>query len=139
MIGLTFMLLTKKPMLSILVSYVFLVLSATIFARSQWPTPKYNIQLFWSYGSQFYQNLPQIFGNIVMFIPIGFLLGAEVGRKCIPSGILFSVVIELVQLFTRRGTFEFDDILHNTIGLLIGYSLLLLIKHVLKDLTREVQ
>ena len=36
---------------------------------------------------------------------------------------VFSVVIELLQLFFEKGLFEFDDIFHNTIGGIIGLLL----------------
>ena len=37
-------------------------------------------------------------------------------------------MIELVQLMSRRGLFEFDDIIHNTIGTAIGFGLIVLIQ-----------
>lgn len=36
------------------------------------------------------------------------------------SGFLLSVAIELIQLSFHRGLFEFDDMIHNTLGTVIG-------------------
>ena len=32
-------------------------------------------------------------------------------------------MIELIQLLTRRGLFEFDDIIHNIVGAMIGFGI----------------
>ena len=68
-----------------------------------------------------------------MFIPIGFLLGIKVGWKGIPIAALFSLIIELIQLVTRRGLFEFDDIIHNTLGAVIGFGIYALLGKVMKN------
>jgi glycopeptide antibiotics resistance protein len=62
-----------------------------------------------------------------MFIPIGFLLGDK-GRKAIPAAAGISLAIELTQLITRRGLCEFDDIVHNCTGAVIGLFLYGLVK-----------
>ena len=38
------------------------------------------------------------------------------------SAMVFSFVIELLQLIFRCGLFEFDDMIHNTLGATIGYG-----------------
>lgn len=64
-------------------------------------------------------------GNIVLFIPVGFLVPI-VTRKwewfwTLAIGCGFSVLIEATQLMTNRGCFDLDDIILNTIGTIIGY------------------
>ena len=39
-----------------------------------------------------------------------------------------SLTIELTQLITKRGLFEFDDMFHNTLGAIIGYGVYQLIR-----------
>lgn len=42
-------------------------------------------------------------------------------------GFVLAVLVEVLQLYLKRGLFEYDDIMGNTIGMLIGiggYSLL---------------
>ena len=40
--------------------------------------------------------------------------------------LLFSLCIEAVQLVTRRGSFDVDDLMLNTLGGFLGYLLFLL-------------
>ena len=60
-----------------------------------------------------------------MFVPIGLL----VENKWY-YGIGISLFIELGQLILKRGLFEFDDIFHNCIGLVVGYILYCIIKKI---------
>jgi glycopeptide antibiotics resistance protein len=73
---------------------------------------------------QFYKNLV---GNILLFIPFALVV-----RSCfkIPSAGIFltgffsSLLIELIQFVTYLGVADIDDLLLNTLGLLIGIVLL---------------
>lgn len=74
--------------------------------------------------------------NIIMFVPLGFLLPLiwkkyrKVWRVlCI--GAVFSLAIEIGQLFNRRQT-DIDDFLMNTIGACIGFGIWMLFAVVLK-------
>ena len=63
--------------------------------------------------------------NIVMLLPIGIFLPLTYGKKIdwkvgLLIGIGISFSIELLQLVLCRGLFEFDDIIHNSLGFLIG-------------------
>ena len=63
--------------------------------------------------------------NIVMLLPIGIFLSLSYGKKIdwkvgLLIGIGISFSIELLQLVLCRGLFEFDDIIHNSLGFLIG-------------------
>lgn len=46
-------------------------------------------------------------------------------------GSLLSTVIEVIQLISHRGLFEFDDIFHNTLGTVIGIGVFVLITRLL--------
>ena len=76
--------------------------------------------------------------NILLFIPLGFLLPCiwkkyDVLWKTALSGMTFSLIIELSQLFNSRVT-DIDDLLMNTLGALIGWVIFrLLKKHLLKS------
>lgn len=72
-------------------------------------------------------NPMNLFGNIAMFMPIGFLLPLmsrkmQHGIRAILVGSFLSVLIEFLQVFLRRGT-DIDDVILNTIGTVIGYVL----------------
>ena len=49
-------------------------------------------------------------------------------------GLLLSASIELVQLVSHRGLFEFDDIVHNTLGVVIGIALYKIVSSIVKRL-----
>lgn len=76
------------------------------------------------YGNYVYFTI-SLLGNIILFIPIGFLLPMIYdikGKYVILIGCLFSSFIELFQLVLPRWT-DIDDVLLNTFGVLIGYLL----------------
>lgn len=76
-----------------------------------------------------------LLGNIVAFIPFGALIRWVLNRRvrwyeAILYTFMFSLGIEVVQLITKVGSFDVDDIILNTIGGYIGfivYYILLLI------------
>lgn len=64
--------------------------------------------------------------NIAVFIPIGMMLGIimreVVWWKAILVGMGISMSIELLQLILMRGCCETDDVIHNSLGCLVGYG-----------------
>ncbi len=67
-----------------------------------------------------------VIGNIVLFLPFGYLIGVYVNPKKIwpvlITTMLTSSIIEFVQLKIGR-SFDIDDIFLNIVGGLIGYLL----------------
>lgn len=72
-------------------------------------------------------------GNIIMFIPLGFLLPLALKKinsawRTLLAGFLFSVLIESIQYAERSaGVFrsvDIDDVILNTLGALIGWMIL---------------
>ena len=119
----------------ILLCYAFVVLSATIFYRfpSMEREPVYS--LFYSYREAWIRwsagSWRNILLNFCMFLPLGFLLplgfqSLRKGWKVLILAFGSSLAIELLQLVTKRGMFEPDDLLGNTVGALIGYGIFLL-------------
>lgn len=116
--------------------YVFIVLSSTLFTRVQMPQHMANLKLFWSYQYIYVTKdmglLQEVILNIFMLMPIGILIPITFGKrvnfsKTVFIGFLVSFFIEINQYIFRLGLFEFDDLFHNTLGVLIGYSLYALI------------
>ena len=67
-----------------------------------------------------------VFGNIVVFIPIGLFLPKLIKRcknMLLTTLLTFeiSLCVELVQLITKVGSFDVDDLFLNTLGGLCGY------------------
>ncbi|NCU17387.1 VanZ family protein [Pallidibacillus pasinlerensis] len=84
----------------------------------------------------------EVFGNICMFIPIGFFLPLLWDKFKNPFLTVFvclfiSFSIETIQLILPRGT-DVDDIILNTSGGLIGYILYSVQKSRLKNITIQV-
>ena len=67
-----------------------------------------------------------VIGNILIFIPFGYLIGSYVNpKKCfavLVTTLLTSVTIEFVQLKIGRA-FDIDDIILNVLGGILGYLL----------------
>ncbi|KMQ61284.1 teicoplanin resistance protein VanZ [Chryseobacterium sp. FH2] len=68
-----------------------------------------------------------VLGNIIMFIPFGFLGWIFPKLKDLKS-LLFTfisviTIAEALQYFTRMGIFEVDDIILNTFGVFIGWNI----------------
>ena len=66
--------------------------------------------------------------NVLLFVPLGYLLPSVAAFfrrwwKVVLLGLAASLTIETVQLITHLGWFDASDLLHNTVGALIGYGL----------------
>lgn len=111
--------------------YYIIVLSFTVFCRNATHPSGYNYTPFWSYYMYFsnrayYTMLYENIMNIIVFIPFGIiarLLGRQPVIKVLLFGFVPSLTIELQQLLFNKGFSEFDDIMHNTIGCILGYYL----------------
>ncbi len=126
----------RRVVIAFLVAYIFIVLVGTVFTREGNAESKVNVTPFWTYrviargGWKARWLTKQIVLNVLMMIPFGILvpmlLKKEKSWCTIPLGIVFSAFIELIQLLLRRGLFEIDDLIHNTLGCMIGYCIYLL-------------
>lgn len=69
-----------------------------------------------------------ILENVILFVPLGLLIPMVwkyfrgIFRTTI-IGFFISVLIEVTQLLTKRGYFDIDDIILNTLGAFCGYVL----------------
>lgn len=66
-----------------------------------------------------------LFGNILIFLPFGFFISMA-GKtrgffKTLFYSLALSLCVEVLQLVTRVGSFDVDDILLNTVGGVLGY------------------
>lgn len=100
----------------------------------------YNFVPFRSIGNQvahIFQGwaLLNLLGNIVPFIPFGFLLPISYRKintfyKVFAVGFLAIVFIELFQFVTKLGSFDVDDIILNTVGVSLGYFMIWLLNRI---------
>lgn len=72
--------------------------------------------------------LLNLVGNVVCFMPFGFVIPVLTVRyrsawKMVILTFFASLLVETIQLFSKLGIFDVDDILLNTLGGLMGYLL----------------
>lgn len=109
--------------------YAFSVLYKTVLSRKS-GTTTIKLDLGWSYKALIRGEagmFSQIYLNIMLFIPVGLFCGIlflntkkRSGLFAVGLGVIFTTIIECLQLILRCGTFELDDIMNNTIGTIIG-------------------
>ena len=116
----------RQSSVFLFLGYVFLVFCTTILFRGVSDEMKYTLCPFGSYVGLDNKKLAQNILNIILFIPIGFFAGGALKKKHILSafkiGLLLSVSIELVQLISKRGVCNIDDVIHNILGCVIGFG-----------------
>lgn len=76
--------------------------------------------------------------NIIFFMPFGFLLPIlwKEFRKFLPTvlaGFVFSLIIEVGQLFTIRAT-DVDDLIMNTLGTILGFIIFKILSKIFKSI-----
>lgn len=97
---------------------------------------KYNIVPFKTIGMyinqahrfNFWIWFPNLFGNVVLFIPLGFLIPAlfRFARRpllAVPLLLAVNTLIEVAQLIWHVGSFDVDDIFLNFFGGMLGIVL----------------
>ena len=102
----------------LLSGYLFLILAVTVLDRTPGPKMTYELIPFWSYGVKALRM--EILLNVILFIPVGLLAPRW---KTVGLAAGYSMLIELAQLVSFRGLFEFDDVIHNALGTAIGVLL----------------
>ena len=141
-------LITRKISISLLITYMFIVLAATTLARSASSTVRYNFTPFTSYKRAALNRDMwwQIVCNVGMSVPIGFLAASTLkktttsGKKLFITlviGTLFSIVIEALQFILHRGYSETDDVISSIIGLITGFAVYVLMRQIFKIWVRK--
>lgn len=114
----------------LLIEYIFLLFCSTVIFRTTGEVRQYDFHPFWSY--QAIQDgredlLAENIMNVVVFVPVGLLLGIAFKQmtwwKALLIGCGISVSIESLQFFLMRGFSELDDVMRNTLGCILGYIL----------------
>ena len=99
--------------------------------------PFVEIRRFWIYREQLgtFAVFSNIFGNVIGFLPFGFILPVIFRRMnsgfliCV-SGFILSLTVEVIQLVTKVGCFDVDDMILNTLGATLGYVLFFVCNHI---------
>lgn len=90
-------------------------------------TRPYNIRL----------AIVNLFGNILLFIPLGYFLprlwtSLQKWWRTWLATLGIMLLVEVLQLFTLRGTCDVDDLILNLLGSALGYGIFRLL-HAKKD------
>jgi len=130
--------LWKRPSLGMLIGYAFLILAETVLIRKPFQGEHLKLELFWSWRVWNVQR-GQIIANVIMFVPVGVLAGRIWRWKGLGFGVGLSCAVEMLQLITSRGLCEFDDVMHNAVGTVIGVGIVVAGKVVMKYQKQEIQ
>lgn len=115
----------------LLTEYLVVLLSSTVLFRTlKKDNCGHNFNLLWSYDAiqEGQERLVlEVIMNVVVFVPVGMLLGCASRSmtwwKVIMIGCSVSLMIEAMQFVYNRGFAEVDDVMHNTVGSLMGFGL----------------
>lgn len=111
-----------------MVIFLGIVFGSTVFTRTS-TVRQYELIPFWSWNTIFKDKdwtlLKENLLNCILLLPAGVLLAVIVGHKvkwywALLLGVLVSAIIEISQLIFMRGLFEWDDMIHNGMGCMIG-------------------
>lgn len=72
--------------------------------------------------------IKNLLGNFVLFLPMEIFLPIlfkrlSIFKKYIITIILVLLLIEIIQVITRLGSFDIDDLLLNLLGAILGFSI----------------
>lgn len=138
----------KKVAGLLLAEYVFLIYCSTVICRNaSEEVAGCNLSPFWSYEA--IKNgredlIVENIMNVVMFVPVGILLGSVTQKSLnarnsfltliartsliVGVGLIISCSIEVLQFLLKRGFSEVDDVFHNTLGCLIGFMIVAILR-----------
>lgn len=107
----------------LLIEYIFLLFCSTVIFRPIGEARQYDYHPFWSYNRP--ELLVENIMNVIVFIPVGLLLGCAFKQvtwwKVLLMGCSISFTIEALQFWFMKGFSEVDDVMHNTVGCIMGY------------------
>ena len=110
----------------LLLLYMLVVIYVTMFMRAQYQLRGINLRPFWSYALLYRTDIRwQIYMNVFLFIPFGFILRWNYNLGVVYAvliGVIFSGILETMQYIFGLGMCEVDDVIHNTLGTVIGYG-----------------
>ena len=119
----------KKVVGLLLAEYLVFIYCSTVILRKVKESASCNFRPFWSYEAILNGKdilIAENILNVVVFLPIGILLRCAFRSmmwwRVFLLGGCISVIIEVMQFCFKRGLAETDDVMHNTLGCLIGYG-----------------
>lgn len=111
-----------------IISIIF-ILWMTILSRHNLGVHIVEMRPFWALqdfikgDTEWKQHALYWIENVLLFMPFGFLFPSKDIRFALIGGVIFSIFIEAVQYFACLGLCEFDDVICNGLGSLLGNML----------------
>ena len=103
-------------------------------------TPFKTIRMYIDYAYML-NSFENLVGNILVFVPFGFLL--PIWKKAgsfwvmLLNAVIFVLGIEVFQLFSAFGAFDVDDIILNCLGAVWGYLFYLIVEAIRRKRNRK--
>lgn len=112
-----------------MIIYILFLLGVTFFKSNL-----HSMQFVFNPFSTFFELLKgdmtfaliNIFGNLLMYVPVGIYIRYKTSHETKVLIILFLIyilIVEFTQGITKTGTCDMNDVLMNTIGFIIGMKL----------------
>lgn len=133
-------------------AYIMMVFGTTLFPIQNYPLTYPPIHNFIPFVTvkELITTLPtsiaikQILGNLIMFMPFGFLFAFFANKnqflKCVIFALFFAVSIEFIQFIlgvtfvgSQYRSIDVDDVILNTVGAILGYVIFKITPHFIKD------
>jgi len=98
------------------------------------------IRRFWVHRAELgaFVVFANLLGNVLIFIPFGFLISMASKHKSFFRALFYSFglsfTVEIFQLVSRVGIFDVDDLLLNTLGGVLGYTLFVMSHAIRREL-----
>ncbi|MDD4035885.1 MAG: VanZ family protein [Bacilli bacterium] len=133
----------KELLFLVTLVYLLFLFQVVTFQDVSWSTSNYTpfkeITRYKFGGKLFYKN---VVGNLIMFIPYGFLVSYYFKLRKVYLALLLSFIaslmIEYGQLLIGR-VFDVDDIILNVIGGLLGFLIYKIVKFIVNKLANVLK
>lgn len=115
----------KNDIQILLISYILLIIICLFIRKPFEDYKKENINYIYKWLTLIFTNkivFINIIGNICLFVPFGIIIN-KYKMNCIVKlilSLLIITILEILQYITKRGIFDYIDILLNYIGVIIG-------------------
>ena len=117
----------RKWILFLCIVYSVVLVNLGFLSREPGSRDGVDLGIFETWGTSMISHAYFI-ENILMFLPFGILFPLVFPKLrklgfCMAAGLFLSVLLELLQLLTKRGFCQLDDVLTNAFGTVLGWGL----------------
>lgn len=119
------------------------ILWLTLFSRRSSGVHKTEMRLMWGLqemiagNPNWKQYALYWIENVLLFIPFGLLFPSKDIRFALIAGVIFSIVIEIIQYFACLGLCELDDVICNGLGTFLGFGMFAFVQKFIKRSNRK--